>query len=429
MRPHCQRIPVSCVLVALCLLVALPPAQAGDLSTYDGAMARAAALEKAGKPDRAAAALQKIERRFRQDYTLQLRLGWLHFEAGDHARSARHYRRALSLSPGSKDARHGLAWALLRLGRRASARARFQQVLDRWPDTTVARRGLAMAQDPARVTLRPTAYLTGQVYQDHPTKSGAVGATVSLPVQLWTHGLLGVTYRYGHFWTTDSAQQSLGLDETFDQHELYLSAGVSYARFGVVAQYAYISDGSGYLDYAHVAGITARYSPWGDITLSANVGMYSDMTVVSVSPAWRLPVLSWLSVTPGLTVQAASSDSSSLLLSGETSETLVAGTLTVTAHGRAGSLWVGGRYGDQVRMANLSSSVVYNTADRNTFGLWAGGRLSLSDHWSLFLSYELEGLETSQSSSTGSTTGSSTGDSTSTSSLMHLMTAGVTWTF
>ncbi len=406
----------TCVL-ALCLAALLWPGEAGADSAYDRAMARAATLEKDNQPGPAAEVLKKIERQYRQDYALQLRLGWLYFSDGQHRLSARHYRRALKLSPGSRDARHGLAWALLRQGRRARARARFQEVLDRWPDTTLARRGLAQAQDPPRITLRPTAYLTGQVYKDHPTKSSALGTTVSLPMQILTHGLLSATYRYSHFWTTDDSQQSLGLGDTFDQHELYLSAGVSYPRFGISAQYAYLNDGSGYLDYAHVAGVTARYSPWGDITLSASVGMYSDMTVVSVSPAWRLPVLSWLSITPGLTIQSASADDSSLLLGSETSETLVAGTLTVTAHGRRGSIWVGGRYGDQVRMADLSSSVVYNTADRNTFGLWAGGRLNLSDQWSLFLSYQLEGLETPQSAST------------STSSLMHLMTAGVSWTF
>ena len=413
MRPVRHQISASCVLAVLLLL----SAQVEAANKYDDAMARAASLEKAGQPGQAAAALQKIERRYRQDYALQLRLGWLHFQAGDNARSERHYRRALKLSPGSIDARHGLAWALLRGGKRELARTRFQEVLDRWPDTTRARQGLAQAQDAPRITLRPTAYLSGQIYQDHPYKTYAIGTTVSLPVQLWTHGLLDATYRYSHFWTTDDAQDSLGLDETFDQHELYLSAGVSYPRFGIQAHYAYLDEGSGYLDYAHVAGVTARYSPWGDITLSTSVGLYSDMTVVSISTAWRLPVLSWLSVTPGLSVQVASADSDSLLLGDETSETLVAGSLMVTAHGRPGSLWVGGRYGDQVRLADLSSKVVYNTADRYTFGLWAGGRLNLSDHWSLFLSYELEGLETPESSST------------STSSLMHLMTGGVTWTF
>ena len=236
-------------------------------------------------------------------------------------------------------------------------------------------------------------------------------------MQLFTHGLLNVTYRYGHFWTTDSAQESLGLSETFDQHELYLSAGASYKRFGISAQYAYIADGSGYLDYAHVAGVTARYSPWGDITLSANVGLYSDMTVVTINPAWRLPLTSWLSVTPGLSVQVASSDDDSLLLGGETSEALVAATLNVTAHGRLGSLWVGGRYGDQVRLADLNAATVYNTADRHNYAFWAGGQLNLSDRWSLFLSYQLEGLETPQSTVT------------STSSKTHQMTAGVTINF
>ena len=405
------------LLITLMVAALIGPADADAADLYNKAMAKAAALEAEGRPAEAADALNTIEPRYRQDYRLQLRLGWLSFTAGRHASAARHYRRALKLSPDSRDARHGLAWALLRLGRKANARAQFQRVLDRWPDNTLARQGLAQAQDPPRITLRPTAYLTGQVYQDHPTKSGSLGATVSLPMQLFTHGLLNVTYRYGHFWTTDTAQESLGLSETFDQHELHVSAGVSYARFGISAQYAYIADGSGYLDHAHVAGITARYSPWGDITLSANIGLYSDMTVFTVNPAWRLPLTSWLSVTPGLSVQVASSDSDSLLLGGETSEALVAGTLTVTAHGRLGSLWVGGRYGDQVRLADLNAATVYNTADRHNYAFWAGGQLNLSDRWSLFLSYQLEGLETPESTVY------------STSSKTHQMTAGVTLNF
>ena len=421
----CDRIRVSSVtsqVVASALLVALlmVAGEARGGSVYEAAMARAAALEKAGKPADAAAALQAIEGRFRQDYTLQLRLGWLHFAADDHRRSERHYRRALALSPDSLDAHHGLAWALLRQGKRDQARSRFSQVLQRWPETRLARLGLTLATQASQraplLSLQPTAYVSGQVYQDHLYKSSALSSTVSLPVQLLTHGVLNVTYRYSNFWTTDYAQ-SLGLSETFDQHELYLTAGVSHASFGVTAQYAYINDGSGYLDDSHLLGLTARYSPWGDITLATSVGLYSDITVVSISPAWRLPLLSWLSLTPALHVQVASADSSSLLLSGDSSKTLVAGSLTITAHGEAGSLWLGGRYGDMVRHADLNSAVVYNTADRSTFGLWAGGKLNLSDRWSVFLSYQLDGQDTPISTSQSS------------SSLTHVFSGGVSLSF
>lgn len=404
-------------LIILCSLfsaLASSPARADAPSaTYKEAMARSVKLERAGEHSRAVTALQAIEQDFPQDYALQLRLGWLSFLATDYTASEDHYRQALVLSPAARDARHGLAWALLRQDKRAAARAQFQIVTDQWPSVTLARQGLSMSQEPAAVTAAPTAYLTGQIYSGHPYKSGALGLTTALPLRILEHGVLSATYRYSHYWGTDTS----GADTTFDQHEVYLAGGVSYARFGLTGHYAYASDDSGYLDGTHAVGLTARFSPWGDIKVATSLGLFSDMTVLRVATSWRLPLTSWLSVTPGVSVQVASADDDSLLLGGSDQEALVAGTLDIVAHNARGSVWVGGSYGDQVRTVDLVTGAIYNTTDRTNFTARAGASLNLLAGWSLFANYELQSLQTALSTDS------------STSSYLHLMTLGASWSF
>jgi len=267
-------------------------AQAAD--PYTMALQRAVKLEGEQRPAAAAAALLKVEAQYRQDYLLQLRLGWLLFEAGDYVRAQRHYRRALNLSPGSREARLGLGWTLQRRGQHDEAQEAFSAVLRRWPEDASALEGHGLCKPTPAVSTSPRVAFIGQAYQDHPPKVAALGVSVSLPMRILSHGFLSATFRYSRFWLNEGVTlDGLGDDEdSFEQYEGYLTAGVVFPLFGLVGHYAFLHDGSGSLGSAQLAGFTARFSPLGDIYLPASVGLYSDMTVyrARAGPASPSPI-------------------------------------------------------------------------------------------------------------------------------------------
>jgi hypothetical protein len=236
-----------------------------------------------------------------------------------------------------------------------------------------------------------------------------MGLTVSvplrfrLPLQRLEHFSIDTTYRYSNFrvssWpkvTLPSGVQvdNVSSDDGFAQHEIYLSAGVEGQALALFGHYASLHDGSQYLSYSNVAGLSLRYSTWGDITLESSIGFYSDMTVSRVSPTWRLPVLSWLAVTPSVALQVAHTDRGAHDQLDHTTELLATGMLVATVTSAQGQLSLGGKFGDEVRPCYLDIPVVYNHPDRNAFGAWATGTLVLGHGWSLHLAYEFERLET-----------------------------------
>lgn len=392
-------------------------AQAAD--PYTMALQRAVKLEGEQRPAAAAAALLKVEAQYRQDYALQLRLGWLLFEAGDYVRAQRHYRRALNLSPGSKDARLGLGWTLLRRGQQEEAREAFNAVLRRWPEDASALEGQGLCEQTSAIAASPRVAFTGHAYQDHPTKAGALGMSASLPMRILSHGFLSATFRYSRFWLNEGVILDGQANDSFEQYEGYFSAGVVFPLLGLVGHYAYLHDGSGTLGSAQLAGLTARFSPLGDIYLAASVGLYSDMTVYRVAPAWRIPLGGGFSLIPSLALQVATStDQESHYQLQETTEILPSGSLTLSYSGERLDLWLGGKYGAEVRPAYLDLAAVYNSTDRLAYGAWAGARVKLGQGWSLAAGYELVRLE--QLDATYGTT---------TQSNLHLINLGASWSF
>ena len=382
-------------------------------STYEAALSRAAELERAGDPDAAAAALQPLEQRYLQDYTLQLRLAWLRFSAGDYARAEMTYRRVLVLSPDSLDAKNGLGWTLVKRGDCGAARARFQAVVVSSPHNKTASSGLASCPELSPVSGAPTVSLTGHAYQDHPLKTGALGLSATLPLRLLQHGLLAATYRYTRFWTV----QGEGYDDGFEQHEAHLAAGVSFDRWGLTGHYSFATEDTGTVGDVHVAGLTARYSPWGDITLEASASLYDDMTMGRTALAWRLPLASWVSLTPMFYLQVANAPDGHVLMEDDT-EVWLGGALTVAFRGEGWNAWLGGKYGPELRPAYLSGPPsVYNNYDELNWGLWAGGALGLGSGWSLFAAYEFAALTTQDSSGLD------------TDNYMHLVTVGASFSF
>jgi len=363
-----------------------------NAQTYEAATQRAVELARAKQYPQAAETLESIADEFPQDFELVLRLARLNFKAERYVRAQHYYAAALALAGASKAAQIGLAWTLLRRGQREQARAQFRRVLDRWPGTAAAERGLRQCQPQPAVVLVPSTSLTAYAYRDHAFKDGSLGMTVRLPLWIKNRVLLGLAYRGSHCWTVDRFET--GRVKNFDQHEGYLTAGLVWPDFGLRASYALVSDGTGYWTLIHAVGLTGRYSAlFGDLRLSANITFYSDMDVVRVGPSWTLPLTSWLSVVPALRLQYAVANGQSLQLLGKERATLASGSLSVHLRNRIGALWLGATYGDQVRPANLDLNLVFDSTDRVVLSTWIGASLNLANSWTPLLALSLVQLE------------------------------------
>jgi tetratricopeptide (TPR) repeat protein len=376
------------------MMLATADALADDPDPYTTAMVQATELERAYRPRDAARVLATIEGRYPQDYDLQLRLAWLNFQAARYDIAARYYRHALSLSPRSREARLGLAWTLLRSGRHGPARREFRVVLARWPEVASARKGLALTRREQRapgVTFAPASTVTTHLYQGHPAKAAAVGSSASLAARILGRWRLGVSYELTHFWIKEKLQSLYG--DGFEEHAVFLTCGLDLGRWSAAGHYAYVHDGSETLDYTHLLGLSALYSAaLGDLGLELGSSLYPDMTVHRIAPSWRVPLLGWLSLSATVGVQHAAAGQFHPQL-GERSETLFNTSFTILAAGRPGSLWAGGKVGDEVRPAYPRLAVVDNSLDRVCRGVWAGGELAVGAGWSIIVAYALAWLE------------------------------------
>jgi tetratricopeptide (TPR) repeat protein len=69
-------------------------------------------LEKAQSYDDAIKALDELRKRTPDDYTLNLRLGWLYYLTGNYANSRKHYQSAIKASPNAIEPRLGYTLVL-----------------------------------------------------------------------------------------------------------------------------------------------------------------------------------------------------------------------------------------------------------------------------------------------------------------------------
>lgn len=397
-------------------------ASTAHADAYAAKTAEVDRLEEAGDLKRAADLQEELARTYPQDYAGVLRSAWLAYRAGRYVRAGKAYRAALSLSPQSLDARLGLAWTLAKEGDREQAHGLFMALKKEAAGNPSVLAGLKeTAAAPPSTVLAPLAGFGVLAYDGHELKKWALATTVGLSLRA-TRFQLTAAYRYSYFATVGSmnsqnsaliGSQSGALGpgpgappppppppgsvpagngngsglgngaggSGFSHHEAYLTSRYDLERFGVGAQYAYIYDGSGEYGHVHLGGLSLRYSPWGDIMLSGNVSAYQDATIWRGVLAWRIP-LGIFGVTPGVALQ------------GNGEKARVAGELAVDLRWRLLSLYIGGRYGDQERLAYLERLVVYDVPETINYGGWAGlglqlGRLGIS------LTYSIDRYESS----------------------------------
>lgn len=77
---------------------------------------------------------------------------------------------------------------------------------------------------------------------------------------------------------------------------------------------------------------------------------------------------------------------------GVVTNTFLTGMLSVSLDGKYGSVWGGGKYGDEFRPVYFDHVLIYNIADRISYGAWAGGSLRLPGAVKLSLTYAWDHL-------------------------------------
>ncbi len=110
-------------------LLATTPALALTTDEIQAAYYRSYGYERTQAYDDAIKALIPISDAYPLGYTVNLRLGWLYYLRVSYANSVTHYRKALDAAPASLEARLGLLYPLLALGRNDEAFSIVQQIL------------------------------------------------------------------------------------------------------------------------------------------------------------------------------------------------------------------------------------------------------------------------------------------------------------
>lgn len=111
-----------------------------------------------------------------QQAQLQVRGGYADFQQGFYQAAERHYERALAYDPYNKDAHLGLAGLAQMAGDLPEALARFNQVLQEWPNDEIARAGLSsLIQRENDVALETELKLLLEKYPDSPHLSFVLG--------------------------------------------------------------------------------------------------------------------------------------------------------------------------------------------------------------------------------------------------------------
>jgi opacity protein-like surface antigen len=139
-------------------------------------------------------------------------------------------------------------------------------------------------------------------------------------------------------------------------------------------------------------GISGRWSPFGDLELRATASFYDDLKVLRAEPSWRIPIALGLSIRPGVAVEDAAG------------VVLATGLATLSFDHRRFGLWVGGKYGDEVRPVLFAVPVVVDVVERIPYGAWAGVRVNASDDVRIHLSYAMDRLKQTDGTQTSAHT-------------------------
>ncbi len=93
-------------------------------------------LEKKGEYKKAVTELKNVYDA--QSYEINLRLGWLNYQAGVFTESVAHYQKAINLMPYSEEAKFGLIYPKAAIGKWDEVIGLYKKILDNNPNQTTA---------------------------------------------------------------------------------------------------------------------------------------------------------------------------------------------------------------------------------------------------------------------------------------------------
>jgi hypothetical protein len=321
--------------------------------------------------------LQSALRKYPDDYALTLKLAWVQLQWGHYADAERTYQAASELSDGSLDARVGLGWALILQERCKAGIEVLNGVLSEDPDED-ASRGIRLCAERERVHGTVWGSWGGSLYRRHPWLDAGEAGFLAFTLRPTRKFEIGAAYRVSRLIASDERIPGL------TQHEAYVEAGFIGKHLDVLGQGALIWGGDAIVGGSRHVGSTLRIKSWSDylseVSVDVSGSFYRDLWVIGLATTATL-TLGPLSLTGGV---AAQQFEHARMISVSLTPSLVFGDV---------SFWIGGKYGPEYRAAYLSQFAVFNAADSSQWSVLSGVRIRTSEHWSVFLSYALLGLE------------------------------------
>jgi len=405
-------------------------AHAIDASTADSALLfeQADALEADGRWEEAAELLETLVESHPDDYALFLRLGMLERRAGHSSQAAEDYRRAVEISGGSLESRLGLAWSTLESGQSEQAALFFRGILAEFPDSELAREGLARAEgSPGTAPFEAAGGFSWISHSNHPYRESGWGFAGGVDGIVAERFPLGVTVRFMQFEQeppdpldsdssgpgqesgssagSGSSAQRRASGSNWSQQEVYVRGGVSRLAYGLLGHLSWIRDEGEFDDDLFAVGLSMRAGAVSPLFVEASATFYPDGEVYRVSPAWRIPLRRGLYVQPGFALQVTADDD----LEGN-------GFLELIGEGSKAGFKLGGKVGRESRPTYLSIPIVMNLIDEITWGIWTEASLRLGANGRLGVGYALSQLRVEQEQGTAS-------------SEMHIVSVNLGWTF
>lgn len=267
---------------------------------------------------------------------------------------------------------------------------------------------LGEAQEPAKLLLLPELSQGLYIYENHPSRDLASATTARLSTWMFERYLLSATYRFTYLNGRGS------VSAPWLQQDVYAQAAYAVQRFGLSLHYAMVhgalNASTDYAETSHHIGVSARYSEYGDGVFLFAASFYAANPVLRGELGWRIPVLAGFSARPAFALQWSPEG------------LRPSGSLTVRYDHTRFALFLGGKIGDEKRPAYLAYEFIYNGLDRILYGVWAGASGRLGAGFAATLSYALDRLATTVTSTQSSA-------STEIQSSVHYLTLGVTKEF
>ncbi len=343
----------------------------------------AAVLEAHGRYAEAARALQPLAEQFPDEYVVALQLGWLLFRAEDWPAARRAYVHALKISAyTSVDARLGLGWTQLRLGRSDLARRHFEGALRDAPNNDAAREGLAAAQaaEPHAARGSAAVLMSEQLYAGHPLLRSSFALAASARALLGEHLLLGATYRRLSYDASGQTPPWVAASNG-TQHQAHATVGYVNDRFALRLHGALFLDRADSNLPAYTLGVSGWFAALGDVDLELGGTFFGDALVLRALGSWDLSLAEGLWLGPVVSAQY-------------TDDGTFGGALgaRVTLHRSRYWAALTARVGDESRAVYLNDALGYATTDRTLGTVLASARADLGAGFSLAASYEWQRL-------------------------------------